>query len=145
MIIPSLCVSITRWVGAFLLGGVILWQVAEHSGPSAGRAIVHVVTPRVDLTVDETTYQVESIWMSPIVCELRPGRHTVRMFREGRLLYEEDFLLKAGEEMILTAWDGYKDGRSPPQAGRGCERTASTGPDSAQEPDCQRRSNTGSR
>ena len=115
MMISSLLIPISRGVGAFLLGGVILWQVAEHCGPSMSTAIVHVSMTPVEVTIDETTFPVESIWMTPVVCDLRPGRHTVRMLQEGRMLYEEQFLLKPGEEIILTAWDGYKDGRSSPE------------------------------
>ena len=116
MILTKLLFSICKLVGALLLAGVILWQVVEHCGPNEGKVIVHVSKTPVDVTIDETTYPVESIWMTPIVCELSPGRHTVWMLQEGRVLYEEPFTLKAGEEIILTAWDGYNDGRSPPQA-----------------------------
>jgi hypothetical protein len=69
--------------------------------------------PEVDVSVDDESYRVKSLWESPVVCELRPGRHTVRMIRYGQVLYEEEFTLAAGEERILTAWDGNTDGRSP--------------------------------
>jgi hypothetical protein len=116
MILTKLLFSICKLVGTLLLAGVILWQVVEQCGPNQGKVIVHVTKARVDVTIDEATYPVGSIWMNPIVCELPPGRHTVRMLQAGRVLYEEPFNLKAGEEIILTAWDGYNDGRSPPQA-----------------------------
>ena len=116
MLFKSLLIPVSRLVGSLLLGGVVLWQVVEHCGPTTGRAIVHVTKVHVDVTVDEDTYPVESIWITPIVCELSPGRHTVRTLQEGRILYEEQFTLKPGEEIILTAWDGYRDGRSPPRA-----------------------------
>jgi hypothetical protein len=89
-------------------------MVAEHCFPSTGRAIIHVSTPHVDVMVDEVTYPVESLGTTPIVCELRPGHHMVRMLQNGRTLYEEPFTLKPGEELILSAWDGYDDGRCPP-------------------------------
>ena len=106
----------SRRFAGVLLGGAILWQVAAHSGPSTGWAIVHVSTPDVVVTVDEATYPVESLWTTPVVFELRPGRHTVRMLRADRVLYEEEFSVIPGEETILSAWDGYKDGRSPRRA-----------------------------
>jgi hypothetical protein len=116
MILTKLLFSICKLVGAFLLGGVLLWQIVERCGPNQGTLILHVTKFPVDVRIDEAAYPVESIWMTPIVRELSPGRHTVRMLQEGRVLYEEPFALKPGEEIILTAWDGYHDGRSPPQA-----------------------------
>jgi hypothetical protein len=113
MLTPKILLSISRRAGALLLGALILWQVAEHSGPMTGRAIVHVATLPANVTVDDVTYNVESLLMSPIVCDLSAGRHTVLMLQQGRVLYEEQFTVKPGEELILTAWDGYKDGRSP--------------------------------
>jgi hypothetical protein len=92
---------------------MILWQVAERSGPTSGQVIIHVTVPRVHVAVDGAMYWVESMWESPIVGELRPGRHQVRMLQNGRVLYQEEITLAAGEELILTAWDGYTDGRSP--------------------------------
>jgi hypothetical protein len=53
---------------------------------------------------------------TPIVFDLRPGRHSARLVKDGRVVYQEEFLLRGGEEVILMAWDGYDDGRSP---GRG--------------------------
>src|SRR5438105_3831655 len=119
MVIQTLCVALARRVGALVLGGIILWQVAEHSGLQRGRAIVHVSRPKADVLVDEARYAVETLWETPIVCDLRPGRHTVRMLRSGRIVYEEPFTIAAGEELILSAWDGYPDGRSPKQDGWG--------------------------
>jgi hypothetical protein len=116
MFLTKLLFSICKLVGTLLLAGVILWQVVEQCGPNQGKVIVHVSKAPVHVRIDEATYPVGSIWMSPIVCELSPGRHTLRMLHEGRVLYEEPFTLKAGEEIILVAWDGYNDGRSPPQA-----------------------------
>ena len=109
MILTKLLFSICKLVGALLLAGVILWQVVEQCGPNQCKVILHVPKTPVDVTIDEATYPVGSIRMTPVVCELRPGRHTVRMLQEGRVLYEEPFTLKAGEEIILTAWDGYND------------------------------------
>jgi hypothetical protein len=113
MLIQAYGLALVRRVGALLLGGVILWQIAEHCRSTNGQVIVHVAMPQVHVAVDDATYWVENLWESPIVCDLRPGRHRVRMLRNGRVLYQEEFTLAAGEERILTAWDGYTDGRSP--------------------------------
>src|SRR3954470_21302857 len=119
MVIQPLCFALARRVGALLLGSIILWQVAQHSGLQRGRAIVHVAMPQADVMLDDASYSVETLWETPIVCDLRPGRHTVRMLRSGRIIYEEDFTIAAGQELILTAWDGYHDGRSPGRPGEG--------------------------
>ena len=55
------------------LGGAILWQVHDHCGSMKCVAYVHVATPGVDVTVDDQTYRVETLWESPIVCELLPA------------------------------------------------------------------------
>jgi hypothetical protein len=106
MLIQALCLALARRVGALLLGAVILWQVALHTGARKGQAVVHVSLPEVEVTVDDARYWVETLWDTPIVCDLRPGRHTVRMSRNGRIVYEETFTIAAGQEVILTAWDG---------------------------------------
>jgi hypothetical protein len=108
--------AIGKPVGALLLGGVILWQVAGHAGPPNGRVLVHASTTPVDIVVDDHIYRVEDLDHSPVVCELRPGPHTAQMVRDGQVLYREEFSVKAGEEVVLVAWDQYDDGRSP---GRG--------------------------
>src|SRR5437762_3123735 len=123
MVVQTLCFALVRRVGAVLLGSIILWQVAEHSGLQRGRAIVHVSMPREDVMVDDSSYSVETLLDTPIVCDLRPGLHAVKMLRSGRVLYEEEFTIAAGQELILTAWDGYDDGRSPKEGGWGkCDR-----------------------
>jgi hypothetical protein len=116
MVIQTLSIALAKRVGAPVLGGFILWQVSVHSGAAKGQAIVHVAMPQVEVAVDNARYWIETLWDTPIVCDLRPGRHTVRMFRSGRVVYEEPFTIAAGQELILSAWDGYADGRSPEQA-----------------------------
>jgi hypothetical protein len=115
MLLQSLSCSIAKPILSVLLGGVILWQVAVHAGSTKGRAIVHVSTPKVQITVDDAPYWVESLAETPIVCDLTPGRHVVQMHRDGRVLYREEFSLEHDREVILTAWDGYEDGRCPRQ------------------------------
>jgi WD40 repeat protein len=116
MMIQTVCLALAKRIGAVALGSVILWQVSVHSGASKGRAIVHVATPAVEITVDDARYWIETLWDTPIVCDLRPGCHRVRMVRDARVVYEEEFTIAAGQELILSAWDGYDDGRGPRRA-----------------------------
>jgi hypothetical protein len=113
MLIQTFCISLARSVATAVLGGVVLWQVVQHCGSTRGRAIVHVSKAGVDVTIDDARYHVEAAWEAPIVCELRPGRHTLRMLQSGHVVYEEEFALISGEERILTAWDGRTGDRNP--------------------------------
>jgi hypothetical protein len=120
MILQTIGYAVAKRVGGLLLGSLVLWQVAEHAGPSNGRAIVHLSTTPANLTVDDALYHVESLEQTPIVCELKPGRHKARMLRDEQVVYEEEFTIVAGEEVILSAWDRYEDGRSPQRAREAC-------------------------
>jgi hypothetical protein len=84
-------------------------------------AFVHVTESNVDVMIDGESYRVESGYTPPIVCDLSPGPHTLRMSRQGRVLYEESFTLRPGDEAVLTAWDVSRTaaaGRAPsPVAG----------------------------
>ncbi len=102
MLIQTLILPAARWVGSLLLGGAILWQVAEHSGSTKGCAIVHVPKVGVEVEVDQTRYRIETLWETPVVCELTPGRHTLRMIRDGRVVCEEEFAVGRGEEIIVS-------------------------------------------
>jgi hypothetical protein len=90
------------WLG---LGGAILWQVALHSGPLNGIAYIHIPKPNVEITVDDAKYRIETLWDSPLVCELRPGTHVLRMSRSGQVVFEQEFSLDRGKEIVLTAWE----------------------------------------
>jgi hypothetical protein len=88
---------------AALLGGAILWEVAIHCGPPRGTIYVHVSGGYGDLEVDDATYRVRSLLESPVVCELEPGRHSMRMLRDGAVVFEDEFSLDPGEEIVMTA------------------------------------------
>jgi hypothetical protein len=116
MLIQTLAFALVRRVGPLLLGGVVLWEVATHCGSTSGHVIVHVSEPQVHVAVDSATYWVENLADTPIVCDLGLGRHQVQMVRNGRVVYQEEFMLAAGEERILSAWDVYAHGKSPKPA-----------------------------
>jgi hypothetical protein len=116
MVIRTLCTVLAKRVGALVLGGTILWQVSGHTGATKGRAIVHVTIPEAEVTIDNDRYWIETLRDSPIVCDLRPGRHTLAMFRTGRLVYQAEFTVAPGQEVMTTAWDTSDDGRGPQQA-----------------------------
>jgi hypothetical protein len=101
-----------KFAAVLLLAGGILWGVAEHSGQHSGQssleqgiAYVHVAASDVDVIVDGLEYHVTSAWDGPIVCELRPGKHMLRMSRDGEVLYVEEFSVAVGKDVVLTAWE----------------------------------------
>ena len=97
--------AMMKGLGTIGLGAVILWQVAIHSRPQNGVAYVHVVVPNVEIIVDDVEYHIETLQESPLVCDLRPGRHMLRMRRREQVLFEEEFTLGIREEVVLTAWE----------------------------------------
>jgi hypothetical protein len=101
----SLPFTMVKCIAGLMLAGTVLWQVAEHSGSPNGIAYVHVSAPEVDVMIDSATYHVDSPKDSPIVCALRAGEHTLKMTRNGKLLYDEKFTLAEDEERVLTAWE----------------------------------------
>jgi hypothetical protein len=115
ILIRSFLLATTKPLAGLAVGSAILWQVAMHSGPPNCTAYVHVSSDRVDVIVDKTTFHVASRWETPIVCELSPGKHTLQMTRNGKMLYEEEFSLNAGGEVVLTAWERPQGLEQPPK------------------------------
>jgi hypothetical protein len=129
--IRSVLFMIAKGMGAFGLGGLILWQVAASSGGLNGLANVHVTTANVDVTLDDVQYHVETLWDSPIVCELSPGHHMLRMLRNGQVLYEEELTLGVRQEVVLVAWEPRNEkpahADAPNQSHNHAKRSARTG------------------
>jgi hypothetical protein len=115
MIIPirNRVLATITGLGRLCLAGMILWQISLHGSSQHCVAYVHVSMPNVDVTVDGVEYHVASLWESPIVCDLRPGRHTLRMYRSGQVLFEEPFTLRSDEQVVLVAWDQRNEIPSP--------------------------------
>jgi hypothetical protein len=112
--VRSFLIAAMKAIGGLALGPIVLWQVAIHSGPPNGIAYIHVSAPGVELLVDDLGYHVESLEDSPITCELRPGNHVLRMEQNGKTLFTEEFTLRSGDEVVLTAWDRSKKTASRP-------------------------------
>ena len=105
MIIKWLVAAIAKGLGACVLGGWLLWQVVERSGPQVSEVVVHVTAFPAVVTIDGRPYQVATWQDSTIVCELRGGWHELRMWRGERLVHHDKFQVRPGEEVVLTAWD----------------------------------------
>ena len=112
--IRSLIIWTGKGIGAFGLGGAILWNVAVLCGPLNGTAYIHVSTPNVEVMVDDVHHHVETLWETPLVCELSPGPHQLRMIRSGKTVFEQEFSLGVGKELVLMAWDQTKETQAAP-------------------------------
>jgi hypothetical protein len=97
--------AIVKGLGACVVGGWLLWQVAERSGPRTSEVVVHVTGFPVVVTIDGRPYPVATWRDSPVVCELHSGPHELRMWRGDRLVYRESFRVRPGVGVVLTAWD----------------------------------------
>src|SRR5262245_14441684 len=105
MSIRNTLTALTGGAGALALTGTILGFVAAHSGPQECEAVIHVTEADVEVSLDSLSFRVDSWTDEPILCSLRGGRHVLRMTRGDRTLYEESFTVRAGEDVVLTAWD----------------------------------------
>jgi hypothetical protein len=101
MVISLIATSLKR-LGAVCLIFVILWHVVLHAGPQEGTAIVHVSRPDVDVSIDNRSYHVDSMEESPLVCELPPGVHEVKVSVDGLILGEESFTVEPGKEVVMS-------------------------------------------
>jgi hypothetical protein len=102
-------IVMTRAIASVGFGGVILWYVAVHSGERKAAACVHVGESDVDVVIDDASYHVETRWDSPLVCDLWPGDHKLRLIRGGQVVSEQCFTLGEGEETVLAIGDPSAD------------------------------------
>jgi hypothetical protein len=97
--------------GACLFGAAVLSWVSMNAGPNLGTALIHVTEPDVVVCVGDRTFVITDRRNAPIECDLPAGRHTLSMKRFGETLYQENFELERGGEVILTAWRDPSKGR----------------------------------
>ena len=100
-----------------LIGGAALWWVATNLEPTTGTAIVHVTESDVLVQVGGFSYQISEPTFTPLVCQLPAGEHRLVMTGGSAELHVEEFTLRGGEEVVLTAWRS-REGASLPQVQR---------------------------
>jgi hypothetical protein len=105
MINSSLLTAVAKCLGALILSVVVLWETADHAGFAESEVVIHVAADDVEVLVDEEVFRINTALKEVIVCQLRPGRHELRMMRGGQLLYEETFTVESGRDVVLTAWE----------------------------------------
>jgi hypothetical protein len=101
----SFLFGLAKCVGAVALGVAVFWPTAENCGSESSEVVVHVSAEGVEVLVDHSRFWIAERLQHPIVCQLRPGMHELRMIRDGRVVYEEVFVVERGQDRILTAWD----------------------------------------
>jgi hypothetical protein len=79
------------------------WVVARVDG-GEGSALVHVTEPDVQVSISGRPYLIEGMCYVPIECALPAGHHRLEMTSGGVLLYREEFEIRPGEQVTLTAW-----------------------------------------
>jgi hypothetical protein len=92
-----------QYVASLLLGGTTLYWVVAHIDLPDGTAVVHVIEPEVEVILDGQSFNVLRAY-SVIECSLPAGRHRLCMKRDDRILYEEWFIMRPGEDVVLTAY-----------------------------------------
>jgi hypothetical protein len=105
MVVRTILTAMGKGVVALALGSAVLGHVAGQAGPQQCQAVIHVTEADVDVWVDGMAFRVGSWRDSPVLCPLAPGRHELRMTRDGRTLYQEAFTLRGNDDVVLTAWD----------------------------------------
>jgi hypothetical protein len=88
---------------ALALGATTLGWVVEHIDTPCGTAVVHVTEPQVEVTVDDQSFVVLRPF-SVIEVSLPAGSHRLCMKRDDRVLYEEQFIMPPGEDVVLSAY-----------------------------------------
>jgi hypothetical protein len=101
----SIISRMIKLVAGCLLGMAVLGWVVDHCGSRNNEVIVHVMEPDVEVTFGDQTYQIKGRRYDPIVCDLSPGWHRLIMRRGDRILFEESFEVRPGQNVVRTAWN----------------------------------------
>lgn len=109
----SLVGRMIRWAGGGLLGLAVLGWVVDRAGYSDVEVVIQVVEPDVEVAVGGQTFAIRGQRDAPIVCELPPGWHRLVMRRGDRVLFEEDFEVRPGKNVVRTAYDPERVGDGP--------------------------------
>lgn len=97
----SLVATLAKRLGAVCFLLIVLWHAGRHAGLWRGRAIVHVAEPEVTVNIGARQYRVVSMRESPLVCELEPGVHMAEVWRRGKLVGQETFVVESGKDVVV--------------------------------------------
>jgi hypothetical protein len=97
-------VSFLHYTATLAIGGVVVWQVATYGDRRHGQAVVHVEVADVELEIDGDRRLIDAIPYAPLVFELKPGWHSLRMTRADGVTFSQPFEVQPGEDSVLVAW-----------------------------------------
>ena len=95
--------KLIKTMATLALAAVVFAWVVQNSGSPYGNVVVHVTEANVEITLDDFRILIRERRSTPITLQLPPGQHCLRMIRDQQTLYEERFILKRDEEVVLTA------------------------------------------
>lgn len=113
MVIKGSLVAVAKVVGASVLSGCLLWQIAQRAGPQTNEVVVHVTEYPAMVKIDGRPYRVKDRWGTPFACPLHKGWHELEMWRGGRLVYREKFWVQLGENITMTVLDPRQRSKRP--------------------------------
>jgi hypothetical protein len=105
MVALSLIVVTAKRLMLFCVLALASWHIAASltSGVPYGKVLVYVSEQPSTLTVDRQHYSITPQMSYPLVCELAPGRHVLRLERNGARIYEQAFTVEARREQTIFA------------------------------------------
>lgn len=96
----SLIATMAKRVGMVCVVCLITWHLI-HNQSSNGKAIVHVPKAGVVVSIDNLRFPVLSMADAPVICELAPGSHRVKIHHGTLTLGDERFLVEPGKDAVL--------------------------------------------
>ncbi len=96
----SLIATMAKRVGIVCVVFLIAWHLI-HNQSSKGKAIVHVPKAGVVVSIDNLMFPVPSMAEAPVVCELSPGRHRVKIYHGLLTLGDQRFFVEPGKDAVL--------------------------------------------
>jgi hypothetical protein len=100
-----------------LPGAAACWFVAANSGPPTGTVVLHINAFDEDAEAvgGGAPVPIRAHTRDAVAVELPAGAYELIIQRGGRVLSQEAFELKGGEEVVLTAWQRPRAARHAPR------------------------------
>jgi hypothetical protein len=105
MVAISLIVVTVKRLIMFCVLALAVWHITASLSWAKpyGKVLVYVSEQPSVLTVDRQHYLINPQMAYPLICELSPGEHVLRLERKGEKIYEETFSVEAHREQTIFA------------------------------------------
>ncbi len=105
----TICQFVFRLVAVIGLAVAIFAQVARHSAEPEGQVVVHLVDVGVEVSVDEEEARpVDNFMELPLVFDLHPGKHRLRLWRDGTMIDDQECQVEPGRDVVMALLDQEK-------------------------------------